>query len=37
MQIKVFSRTGLRSKVLVVNEISTMKDISNRFNRWEYK
>ena len=36
MKIKVFSKTGLRSKVLVVNQIATMEIISNKFNRWEF-
>ncbi len=36
MKIKVFSKTGLRSKVLVVNQIATMENISNKFNRWEF-
>lgn len=36
MKIKVFSKTGLRSRVLVVNQITTMENISNKFNRWEF-
>lgn len=36
MKIKVFSKSGLRSRVLVVNEIATIKNISNKFNRWEF-
>lgn len=36
MKIKVFSKSGLRSKVLVVNKTATMENISNKFNRWEF-
>ena len=36
MKIKVFSKTGLRSKVLVVNQVTTMEKISIKFNRWEF-
>ncbi len=36
MKIKVFSKSGFKSRVLVVNQVSTMKNISNKFNRWEF-
>lgn len=36
MKIKVFSKTGLKSRVLVVDKTTTMENLSNKFNRWEF-
>ncbi len=37
MKIEVFSKSGFKSRVLVANDIATIKNIADRFKRWEYK